>query len=119
MSSLQTDLGSSANPTPLSFTTNPDPVLVSGDEYWIVLSDAVSFDLTWNSGGAGGAGIAYLSGGSWVYSNSYTQGAVEADATLVPNAPEPGTFLIFGGGLSAVLLCARRRLRRQFRDCPK
>ncbi len=115
LASLQTDLGSSPSPTPLTFTTNPNPVVISGDEYWIVLSDATSFDVTWNSGGAGAEGIAYFSSSpspGWVYSDSYTQGAVEVDATLVAATPEPGTLLTFGGGLAAMVLCIRRRLQK-------
>jgi hypothetical protein len=95
------------------------PHLIGGAQYWFVLSDALSGDVTWVSDGNGSTNPAvYVSTEDFVgwtlLGESYAQGSFSAGFDLAPdNAPEPGTFVALGSGLAAVALFTRRRARKQ------
>jgi hypothetical protein len=91
------------------------PVLVTGDTYWVVLTSSdADGAATWNYNGLGLSGAATETAGIWTYNPAaYTQGAVVVDADLVvSSAPEPGTLLMFAAGLSAIVMAGRRRIRQ-------
>jgi hypothetical protein len=99
----------------VTVTSVTNPVLISSRQYWIVLSDPLSFDVSWIADGNGATSPASLQADqSWVsLGDSYTQGAVQVNGTLVPIiTPESPTFLAFGGGLSAIFLLSRRRIKK-------
>jgi hypothetical protein len=95
------------------------PHLEAGHQYWVVLSDPLSFDVTWISDGDGTTNPAkYVDDedqvGWTLVGDSYNQGAFSLDAGIAPETvPEPGTFLGLGSGLAAIALFARRR------GCPR
>jgi hypothetical protein len=113
LDSIGIDLSTTAGLVTADSVTQP--VLVTGDTYWVVLT---SFDAngaaTWNYNGLGLSGAATETAGIWTYNpTAYTQGAVVVDADLVvSSAPEPGTLLMFAAGLSAILMAGRRRIRQ-------
>ena len=117
-SSLETlsTLLNSANPDTI-VTSVENPLLVTGQQYWIVLSDPNAATnpnyLTWNFAGTQGQnpvpeGVANDNEG-WIFSNGYTQGAVSVTAMEVTPSPEPGTFLALGSGLAFLIVCRFRR----------
>jgi hypothetical protein len=94
-----------------------NPHLTAGQKYWIVLSDPLSFDVTWVADGNGATNPANFVDNEdqvgWVLlGESYTQGAVVVNADIAPDvAPEPGTFLGLGTGLAVVVCLGRRKSR--------
>jgi hypothetical protein len=102
---------------PLTTVTSVlNPLLASGAEYLIVLSDP-TYDpgysqgngLRWYTEGNASTGLGdafYNSDTGWGFSEGYVEGALQVDATLVSTAPEPGTLLALGSGLA--LLIGRR-----------
>jgi len=113
LESLDATLGTDPASALVTVDSLIHPVLESGARYWIVLSDPLSFDVTWNANLTGAVDVASLSDAGWAdLGDSYSQGAVEVDAGLVPDVPEPGTLLALGSGLSALMVLARRRVRK-------
>jgi len=95
------------------------PQLVGGAQYWFVLADPLSGDVTWvPDGGTATAPAVYANDpdhdnvGWSLLSDSYNQGAFSAVFTEVPaDSPEPGTFVALGSGLAALALFGWRRGR--------
>jgi hypothetical protein len=84
-----------------------NPLLLSGQQYWFVLSDPSPFDLEWYTAGNNAEGVATLSDQGWTFGDGYSQGALLVNGILVETTtPEPGTLLALGSGL--VLLGARK-----------
>jgi hypothetical protein len=98
-----------------------NPILTSGAEYWIVLTDpdAPNESLHWLTSGNSyeGQGAAFFSFDAetqdfdWQYGSGIQQGALQVDANLVSDTatPEPGTLLALGSGL---LLLGAVRLKK-------
>ena len=108
------DPSSSPSDYLITVTSTLHPILVPGEEYWIVLSDPQTFEISWLTNGNTATNPAsYTTLDGWVSLGvSYSQGDAQVNGDLVPVAPEPGTFLAFGSGLAAVIMLTRRRVRQ-------
>jgi hypothetical protein len=102
------DVSLSATPGVITVTSASHPRLVTGKEYWIVLSDPVPYAVVWNADGNGALGAASLDNGEWAFLDTHQQGAVQVNATLVA-MPEPSSFLLLFGGLTGGVLAGIAR----------
>jgi hypothetical protein len=86
------------------------PHLVAGTQYWVAVSAPLTDTVSWNlntTGDASDQAISSDGGATWFSPSGNTPGALEVDATSVP---EPGSFaLLVGGGLLVSLIHRRRR----------
>jgi hypothetical protein len=80
----------SLTPGIVTATSSTHPLLISGQEYWVVLSSPVP-GVTWNAEGGSVLGAASLGTSGWTALSTYQQGALQVNASLV-DAPEPSTF---------------------------
>lgn len=105
----QTVVFGGASPV-LTVTSLINPVLYANHAYWVEMNAPLG-SLIWNHNTTLASGIAETDGlGNWSTSNS-TQGVVRITGTEATLAPEPQTWLMIAGGVAAVALSSRRRLK--------
>jgi len=95
---------------PLLLNSVLRPQLFAGTQYWVAVSAPLTDSVSWNlnnTGDVSGQASSTDDGATWFSPSGNTPGALEVDATVVP---EPGSFaLLVGVGLLVSLIHRRRR----------
>jgi hypothetical protein len=92
-----------APPTVISWILSTPEDLLAGDTYWITLDGPAPGDVTWNYNNQLQSGYSEFESGEWV-TNTNTLGAIQilGESETAP-VPEPGTALLLGLGIAAVI----------------
>jgi hypothetical protein len=109
-------LGSLSNPSVIlswfpGLDPQAEPALSATNLYWITFDAPAPGDVSWNSNNQGQFGDSVFLEGQW-QATANTLGALRIEGDEVATTPEPGTLLVFGSGLGAVIISTRRRARR-------
>jgi hypothetical protein len=86
-------------PTIISWMLSTPEDLLPEDTYWITLDGPAPGDVTWNYNNQLQSGYSEFESGSWMATTN-TLGAIQI---LGQSAPEPGTALLLGLGIVAVI----------------
>jgi PEP-CTERM motif-containing protein len=98
--------------TPLVTATSLlNPLLVANAQYWVVAAAAGTSVFGWNLNNTGDLGLASrINGGNWVGLPSSPAGALQVNATVVP---EPASLTLLAFGLAALAVIVRRSSQRK------
>lgn len=89
------------------------PLLLEGNQYWVIATASVNAFMTFNFNATGDFGLAgRVNGGPWVTNPSFEAGAFRVNGTPAVSAvPEPTSILLLGSGLISAEWKRRRRHR--------
>ncbi len=100
--------GSTSNSPTLLMSTN-HPLLVAGDQYWLIASPIdQNSNNPWNFNDTGAVGNHYFNGSVTLA----TQGAFAVFGTTGGSVPEPASMFLLGTGLIGGAASLRRRLKK-------
>jgi hypothetical protein len=105
------DFGSTTNALATGVSTLR-PLLLEGNQYWVVASASGDAVMVFNFNTTGDFGLAgRANGGPWVSNSSFDAGAFRVNGTpAVTAVPEPTSILLLGTGALALI---RKRARRR------